>query len=186
MAGRDGSMDRSSQTIRLYRNSIKYFIEICLLISFYWKPDLVSCFGYNDFHDWNGYFVNSCNLRTIWSRNNHFIFRKECHVCHRHNNKSRYYWQKSNLKERKYSFSIYQKGDSETTRRLSLRILLGCWLLMVVVLINAYTGTLTSHMTVPKWKPIPESLEELAKMSKDYKITIKDSHLLADSFLVMK
>jgi len=41
-------------------------------------------------------------------------------------------------------------------------------------------------MTVPKWKPIPESLEELAKMSKDYKITIKDSHLLADSFLVMK
>jgi len=57
---------------------------------------------------------------------------------------------------------------------------------MVVVLINAYTGTLTSHMTVPKWKPIPESLEELAKMSKDYKITIKDSHLLADSFLVMK
>ena len=83
-------------------------------------------------------------------------------------------------------FSIFiKKGDSETTRRLSLRILLGCWLLMVVVLINAYNGTLTSHMTVPKLKPIPESLEALTKMNKDYKITIKDSDFPADSFLVM-
>ncbi len=69
--------------------------------------------------------------------------------------------------------------------RFSLRILLGIWLLMMVVLINAYTGTLTSHMTAPKLKPIPQSLEELAIRTNEYQITIMQNYLLADSFLVI-
>ena len=52
--------------------------------------------------------------------------------------------------------------------RLSLRIFLGIWFLMMVVLINAYTGTLTSQMTASKLKQIPQSLEELTFMRNEY------------------
>lgn len=45
--------------------------------------------------------------------------------------------------------------------RLSLRLMLGLWLLMTVVFINLYASTLTSYLTVTKLKPIPTSLEEL-------------------------
>ncbi len=55
----------------------------------------------------------------------------------------------------------------------------------MVVVINAYTGTLTSQMTAPKLKPIPQSLEELAYMKKEYQITIMDNYFLAYSILVV-
>ena len=67
--------------------------------------------------------------------------------------------------------------------RLSLRIFLGIWFLMMVVLINAYAGVLTSYMTVPKLKPIPQSLEQLAAM-KEYKVSVIKDHFLTNSFLV--
>lgn len=80
---------------------------------------------------------------------------------------------------------VLLKGQMATgISRLSLRIMLGFWLLMMIVLINAYTGTLTSQMTAPKFKPIPQSLEELAYMKKEYQITIMDNYFLANSFLV--
>ena len=68
--------------------------------------------------------------------------------------------------------------------RLSLRIFLGIWFLMMVVLINAYTGVLTSYMTVPKLKPIPQSLEQLATM-KEYKVSVIKDSSLANSFFVI-
>ena len=53
----------------------------------------------------------------------------------------------------------------------------------MAVVINAYTGVLTSLMAVPKLKSIPQSLEELAEM-KEYKVTIQKNQILADAFLV--
>ena len=44
---------------------------------------------------------------------------------------------------------------------LTFRLVLGFWLLMTVVLINAYTSTLTSFLTVVKLEPIPDTLEEM-------------------------
>jgi len=61
--------------------------------------------------------------------------------------------------------------------------MLGLWLLMMVVVINAYTGVLTSLMSVPKLKSIPQSLKELAEM-KEYKPTIQKNQILAEAFLV--
>jgi len=55
---------------------------------------------------------------------------------------------------------------------------------MMVVLANAYTGTLTSNLTVPKLEPIPQSLEDLANM-KQYQVAIVNNHILATTFLVM-
>ncbi|KAI9554064.1 hypothetical protein GHT06_019336 [Daphnia sinensis] len=42
------------------------------------------------------------------------------------------------------------------------RLMLGLWCLTMVVLVNAYTGTLMSYLTVPKLKPIVNTLAELA------------------------
>ncbi len=61
--------------------------------------------------------------------------------------------------------------------------MLGLWLLMMVVLINSYTSVLTSYMTVPKLKHIPQTLEELAEM-KEYRVTMLKNMLLAETFLV--
>jgi hypothetical protein len=41
----------------------------------------------------------------------------------------------------------------------------GVWCLTMVVLVNAYTGTLMSYLTVPKLRPIVNTLEELAASS---------------------
>lgn len=62
--------------------------------------------------------------------------------------------------------------------------MMGIWLLLMVVLINSYTGVLTSMMTVPKLKSIPQSLEELAA-KKEYKVTVMKESFLAKAFLVI-
>lgn len=86
-------------------------------------------------------------------------------------------------KRRGFIYGTYAGQSIPYNSRLSLRIVLGFWLLMMIVLINAYTGVLTSLLTVPKLKPIPQSLEDLAAM-KDYRVTINKNHLLAIAFLV--
>ncbi|XP_046649955.1 ionotropic receptor 93a-like isoform X1 [Daphnia pulicaria] len=48
---------------------------------------------------------------------------------------------------------------------ISLRLVAGVWCLTMVVLVNAYTGTLMSYLTVPKLRPIVNTLEELAASS---------------------
>jgi len=50
---------------------------------------------------------------------------------------------------------------SDKMARLTFRIVLGLWLLMTVVLINLYTGTITSYLTVTKLEPIATTLEDL-------------------------
>ena len=54
---------------------------------------------------------------------------------------------------------------------------------MAVVLINSYTGNLTSYLSVPKLNPIPNSFEELAASS-DYKLCILANSILSKSILV--
>ena len=45
--------------------------------------------------------------------------------------------------------------------RLTFRLSCGIWLLMVVVLINSYSGTLISYLTTNKLEPIATTLEEI-------------------------
>jgi hypothetical protein len=54
---------------------------------------------------------------------------------------------------------------------------------MAVVLINSYTGNLTSYLSVPKLNPIPNSFDELA-MSSDYKLSIQANSVLMKSITV--
>ncbi len=69
--------------------------------------------------------------------------------------------------------------------KLSIRFMMGIWLLLMVALINSYTGVLTSMMAVSKLKPIPQSLEELAA-KKEYKVTVMKESFLAKQFLVIE
>ena len=68
---------------------------------------------------------------------------------------------------------------------LAFRILLGSWLLMMIVLVNAYAGCMTALMTVTKLEPIVvNSLEELANNSK-VKLTVAVNTVPANTFLVI-
>jgi hypothetical protein len=63
------------------------------------------------------------------------------------------------------------------------RIPIMVWSLIAVVIANAYSGTLTSFLTVPKLKPTISSIKELAT-SEDYKLTLEINTADADKFLV--
>ena len=53
----------------------------------------------------------------------------------------------------------------------------------MVVLVNAYSGVLTSFMTVPKFEKTVESLEDLSTCGR-LRLTIENNSFVATSFLV--
>jgi len=72
--------------------------------------------------------------------------------------------------------------------RLSIRLMVGLWLLGTIILMNFYGSTLTSYLTSTKMKPIPNSIEELAKNYDDQKclITLQKGHSFLEMFKVKK
>ena len=66
--------------------------------------------------------------------------------------------------------------------RHSFRILAGLFLLSATVLVNSYSGTLISSLTVPKFKPAIDSLEDLAN-SEDVILTLNSNSVLAQIFV---
>lgn len=64
----------------------------------------------------------------------------------------------------------------------SFKILVGIWLLSMVVLVYAYTGVMTSMLTVPKLKPIVQTLEETVQQSR--LITLEKDTTLSITFMV--
>ena len=52
----------------------------------------------------------------------------------------------------------------------------------MVVVVNAYTGALTSSLVTPKYEPIVNSLEELA--DRNMKVAVHKNSLMAETFLV--
>lgn len=61
--------------------------------------------------------------------------------------------------------------------------MIAIWLLSMVVLINAYIGTYTAHLALPKREPTVNTFEELAS-SKKFKMTIDYHSDLAYKSLV--
>ena len=59
------------------------------------------------------------------------------------------------------------------------------WCLMMVIVVNAYTGTLMSYLTVPKLRPIVNTLAELA-VSRETQMTVDVELGKARMFLVSK
>ena len=77
------------------------------------------------------------------------------------------------------------KGTSGThaKTRTSFKILTAIWLLSIVVLINAYSGVLTSLLTVTKLKPIAHTMKDVAE-SKELRVTCETSSIYCKMFLV--
>ena len=67
--------------------------------------------------------------------------------------------------------------------RTSFKILVGVWLLCMVVLINAYSGVLTSLLTVPKLEPIANTMNGLLE-SNVLRVTIEKNGGYSRRFLV--
>ena len=76
-------------------------------------------------------------------------------------------------------------GEYFPSFKLPLRILAGVWCLVMLVVINGYTGNLISYLTVPKLKPIVNSFQDLAE-SDTLKIAVEAKTVLAETFLVSR
>ena len=69
------------------------------------------------------------------------------------------------------------------SNRLSVRILIGSWLLAMVVLVYAYQGVLMSYFSAPKLKPTVDTWEQLVAQH-EYKLTIETMSSLTQLILV--
>jgi len=69
--------------------------------------------------------------------------------------------------------------------RLSFRILVGGWLLVATVLVNSYSGTIVSCLTVPKMKSQINTFEDLAAPSNDVGFIIKPDVIIGQQILVI-
>lgn len=74
-------------------------------------------------------------------------------------------------------------GGNIAVIRFSFRILVGGWLLVATVLVNSYSGTVVSYLTVPKMKPPINTFEDLAT-SEDVGILIKEDVVIGLQILV--
>ena len=83
-------------------------------------------------------------------------------------------------------FSNPKKGTAGThaKTRTSFKIMTGIWLLSLVVLINAYSGVLTSLLAGTELQPIAQTLKDVAE-SKELRVTCEKSSILAKIFLVL-
>ncbi len=68
--------------------------------------------------------------------------------------------------------------------RLSFRILVGVWLLVAMVMVNSYSGTVISYLTVPKMKPSINTFHDLAVNHQDIDIIIWEESALGQLILV--
>lgn len=92
-----------------------------------------------------------------------------------------------------YTLLLYQYyshkciGNSITQKSSAVfRIMVGLWCLMMVVVVNAYTGTLTSLLTATQLEPIINSWKELAAngIKQNRQVTIDMNSAMAKEFLV--
>lgn len=83
------------------------------------------------------------------------------------------------------NINLVTKGNngSHTRDRSSYKILAGLWLLSMIVLINGYSGVLTSFLTIPKLNPIANTLQDVAE-SNELRVTIEKNVLLSKFLLV--
>ena len=80
------------------------------------------------------------------------------------------------------SFELFP-GDNLSSRRLAVIVSAGTWCLMSVVLVYSYTGNLTSYLASPKLNRIPNSFEDVVKMT-EYKFAAFRGQVVTDIILV--
>jgi hypothetical protein len=74
-------------------------------------------------------------------------------------------------------------GGDVAVVHLSSRILVGVWILIATVLVNSYSGTVVSYLTVTKMKLPINTFEDLAA-SNEVEILIKEDVVIGQQILV--
>lgn len=75
-------------------------------------------------------------------------------------------------------------GNWNPFQKTSLRLIIGIWCLITLVLLSAYGSILTSFLTVRKLEPIVNSLEELAGTRQPLKLIMLHNTPMEQRFLV--
>ena len=81
-------------------------------------------------------------------------------------------------------FRILVIAPKIKSSKSSIYLLLCFWCMAVIVLVNAYSGVLVSLLTVPKLKPIAQTLKEVAE-SKELKVTVEKNGIFDVKLLVV-
>lgn len=76
-------------------------------------------------------------------------------------------------------------GGKDPYSILSLRMLAGVWALVAMVLVNSYSGTVISYLTVTKMKPKINSFEDLAAQPQ-IKIIARSDAVIGQQILARK
>nr|CAH0103993.1 unnamed protein product [Daphnia galeata] len=71
--------------------------------------------------------------------------------------------------------TLTNQGNAIPLRRLSFRILIGVWVLTATVLVNSYSSTVISYLTIPKMKPAINTFEDLANSQEVELILLADT-----------
>ncbi|KAK4002271.1 hypothetical protein OUZ56_004111 [Daphnia magna] len=95
-------------------------------------------------------------------------------------------WDKLSIKIGNYAMYIAStctnQGQGMNAPQNSFRILAGVWLLAATVLVNCYSGTLMSSLTLTKFKATINSLEDLAA-SQELTMTASANSVMAETML---
>ena len=78
---------------------------------------------------------------------------------------------------------IANQAEYFRERKLFVRILVATWCLMALILVNSYTGNLTSYLSIPKVSPIPSSFEDVAYKTRTG-LTVESKSVLSEHILV--
>ncbi|XP_046454961.1 glutamate [NMDA] receptor subunit 1-like isoform X1 [Daphnia pulex] len=78
--------------------------------------------------------------------------------------------------------TLTNQGGREAFNRFSFRVLTGVWVLCAMVLVNCYTGIVTSSLTTPKMKPTINSFEDLAA-SEEVGIVLRSDTTIGNQIL---
>ncbi len=81
------------------------------------------------------------------------------------------------------NYCTWLSGNKTQPQQLSFRILVATWCIMALVLVNAYSSTLISYLSVPKLQPIVNSLEELAAQN-SLRLIVPAKTIMANRILV--
>lgn len=78
-------------------------------------------------------------------------------------------------------------ANSCNIKTLSTRLLVAAWCLVAIVIVNSYTTTLASYLMAPRYKPLVNSIEDIADSSRPMLMVLKEgsyeSFLLVFSFV---
>jgi hypothetical protein len=83
----------------------------------------------------------------------------------------------------KYSQLLFV-GGAVLLPQCSFQILVGVWLLLTTVLVNSYSGTVISYLTVPKMKSPIETFEDLTACE-NVGIVLREDFVIGKQILVM-